>query len=171
MIYFVVGKIYIFLILYFLPRLNVYGSLAYKKKKGLKFMAKKIVSLVVTLVLILSVFSVSSYAEASVPETANVSVANQTHLIVTHYGCFYVPYGTVVGYNNTTSGIYVQAAQSMLKHTYVESDGIVNCDPGKIDSLFGPATYNAIYAFQVYFGLSADGACGDETFGKFESMQ
>ena len=126
---------------------------------------KKIFSFILVLVLTLSCFVFSASAETP---PASPASANRNFILTTHYGYYEVPYNTVVGYGNETSGYNVKATQSCLKTMYEEYG--INCYPGDIDSLFGPDTYNAIYNFQVAENLSADGRAGNQTFGKFETM-
>lgn len=131
-------------------------------------MIKRVCSIVLILIMAMSLFVVSASAEG-LDLTYNVN-ASSKYRLATHYGYYEVDYGTVVGYGNVTSGTPVKATQACLKHVYVESNGVVACDPGDIDGLFGGATYNGIYVFQVYYGLSPDGRAGDQTFSKFQSL-
>lgn len=129
---------------------------------------KRILSFMFVLVVMLSMLSTVAFAEE--PDMgANARAAN-VYRLATHYGYYEVAYGTVVGYGNVTSGTPVKAAQASLKTVYEESDGLVACNPGTVDGAFGGNTYNAIYNFQSYYGLGADGRAGDQTFAKLQNL-
>lgn len=129
---------------------------------------KKIVSFLVVLVVMLSMLSTAAFAEE--PNMVSNARATDVYKLATHYGYFEVQYGTVVGYGNVTSGTPVKAAQASLKTVYEESDGMVSCNPGTVDGAFGANTYNAIYNFQSFYGLGADGRAGDQTFAKLQNL-
>jgi len=67
-----------------------------------------------------------------------------------------------VGYNYTTSGGFVKAAQANL---WSAGEKLV---VGSIDGSFGPATYQAVKNFQSKNGLSVDGNIGPGTWGLME---
>lgn len=136
-------------------------------------MLKKMCSFVVVLILVLSLFTSYAFAEGSnagdgLGSIGTRSVSLSYYQFATHYGYYEIPYGTVVGYGNTTSGRYVQGTQAALAHIHDEFG--ISCDPHGVDGLFGSNTYNAIYNFQVYKGLTADGCAGDNTFMAIQLM-
>lgn len=57
---------------------------------------------------------------------------------------------------NGDSGLQVKYLQQGLR--------IMCCNPGNIDSVFGPGTQAAVQKFQEEQGLAADGIVGDNTW-------
>lgn len=68
-----------------------------------------------------------------------------------------------VGYNHTTSGNPVKAAQILL-NVYKSRTGYGNSIA--VDSLFGPATHSMVVLFQDKNGLSVDATIGPNTWRK-----
>ena len=120
------------------------------------------------LVVLISMLSTAAFAEE--PDMRYNARATGVYRLATHYGYYEVDYGSVVGYGNLIRGNEVKAAQASLKTIYEESGGVVACDPIYVDGDFGGYTYNAIYNFQDFYGLVADGCAGDATFGKFQNL-
>lgn len=129
---------------------------------------KRIMSFVFVLVVLIAMLSTVAFADES--DICLNAKTTGVYKLATHYGYFEVPYGTVVGYGNVTSGTPVKAAQGSLKTVYTESRKLVPCDPGDVDGAFGQNTYNAIYNFQVFYGLDPDGRAGDNTFSKLQNL-
>lgn len=53
---------------------------------------------------------------------------------------------------------------------FVAGMKVCNCHPGNIDGLYGPATLNAIIAFQVCTGIDVDGKWGPQTDAAMKKM-
>lgn len=131
-----------------------------------------------TLVLFVALFAPCAHAEEyDNVGTERLAIASFDGYYVMHtrnsYGRdFLVPYGTVVGWGNITSGEYVYAVQAAL----TEANGVVelSCDPYGIDGLFGGNTYNAIYNFQYGMvnrfnvPMAIDGYAGDQTWAQLQ---
>ena len=135
-------------------------------------MKKRITKIVSTVLIVMSLVvlcAISAYADNTGIESDTAAIPYNTaytYTLRTIYGTYYIPSGTVVGYNNYISGYYVEGCQAALKH--VNNYSKANCDPGDIDGLFGGATYNAIYNFQVWSYLTPDGYAGNDTFSALQ---
>lgn len=53
--------------------------------------------------------------------------------------------------------------QRQVALAFVAGMKVCNCHPGNIDGLYGPATINAIIAFQMCAGIDVDGKWGTKT--------
>jgi peptidoglycan hydrolase-like protein with peptidoglycan-binding domain len=53
---------------------------------------------------------------------------------------------------------------------FVAGMKVCNCHPGNIDGMYGPATINAIIAFQVCAGIGVDGKWGPQTQNAMSKM-
>lgn len=142
-------------------------------------MGKKfcVFSTLLTLVLLVAIVTPSAHAEEYGSEDNERLVMTAYDGYVMHtrnsYGRdFLVPYGTVVGWGNITSGEYVYAVQAAL----TEANGVIelSCDPYGIDGQFGSNTYNAIYNFQYgmvnrfNISMAIDGYAGDQTWAQLQ---
>lgn len=133
-------------------------------------MKKRLWAFLLMMVMITALLSVPAFAENEHSyensRTANWWAKPSYTINAGTYGTWKVTGGTVVGYNNTTSGDPVKAVQSGL--TFVNDYSSANCNPDGIDGLFGEKTYWAIHHFQQYVSITADGYAGNETWWYLE---
>lgn len=131
----------------------------------------KLLSLVLGIVLAISIFTATAFAENQ-SQTNGIS-SNEYFSESIGYSIsglsknYYVP-GNYIGYGYANAMYEVEAVQAGLEkvnHYYPAA----NCDAKGVDGLFGPNTYNAIQCFQVYVGLSCDGIVGPNTWFQLES--
>lgn len=129
------------------------------------------ISIALVIVVLTSLCAIPASAEGSSSNNTSASydwAYKPQYEIITVWGTYIVPGNTVVGYGNYTSGYYVLACQSGLKHLYIY--GNYNCDPGDRDGAFGSITYNAIYRFQQIAEIDVDGYCGNQTWWSLEGL-
>ena len=142
------------------------------KKEKLKMKkAFKLLSLALCIILAIGVFTTVASAENHVQScaiTTSEYYSQSVNYIISGLRKDYPVEGNYIGYGYANSMIEVEAIQAGLeKIDYYYSTA--NCNANGIDGLWGPNTYRAVKAFQVYVGLSSDGIVGPNTWFQLES--
>lgn len=133
--------------------------------------AFKLLSLALCIILAIGVFTTVASAENHVQScaiTTSEYYSQSVNYIISGLRKDYPVEGNYIGYGYANSMIEVEAIQAGLeKIDYYYSTA--NCNANGIDGLWGPNTYRAVKAFQVYVGLSSDGIVGPNTWFQLES--
>lgn len=79
------------------------------------------------------------------------------------------PPAPVKGSSGKSAGVEVWK-QRQTALAFVAGMGVCNCHPGAVDGLYGPATVNAIIAFQICAGIDVDGKWGPQTDAAMKKM-
>lgn len=133
---------------------------------------KKTVSVLLLIVMVASMLCVPAFAiknESAVPAGQSISDPENYYHIKVDYFVYFVLYGKVVGYNNITTGYEVEVVQIVMNRINSVYSS-VSCNAGAVDGIFGQNTWQAVYNFQVWRGLSADGIVGPNTWAEMESV-
>lgn len=121
----------------------------------------KMVSMLLVIALLSGLMVMSAFAdEPTVDNFSGMGTTRASNYYVYGYIQIYsVPYGTVVGYNYTTTGYYVEAVQDRANFIY---EGLLLT----VDGIFGNDTYTWVYNYQAERPVcgTPDGIVGAKTW-------
>lgn len=133
---------------------------------------KKTISVLLLVVMIASMLCVPVFAtngEQNPASHEGTSVVRAVRTIYIYGAPYPIEDTAYVGYNYFTTGYLVEVVQRAMNRLNVLHPA-ANCYAGTVDSIFGQNTWQAVYNFQVWRGLSADGIVGPNTWDNIERL-